>query len=99
EFALVEEMTVAENIFIGSEIQRFGIINHQEMNHKAKELLDSFELNINPSTKIKELGVGHKQLVEIAKALSKNAKILQIGNVLCFAKQISRASIHVCHNF
>lgn len=76
EFALVEEMTVAENIFIGSEIQRFGIINHQEMNHKAKKLLDSFELNINPSTKIKELGVGHKQLVEIAKALSKNAKIL-----------------------
>lgn len=76
EFALVEEMTVAENIFIGSEVQKYGIIMHKEMNRKAKELLDSFELAINPSTKIKELGVGHKQLVEIAKALSKNAKIL-----------------------
>lgn len=76
EFALVEEMTVAENIFIGSEIAKHGIVQSQEMNKRAKELLDAFDLAINPSIKVKELGVGHKQLVEIAKALSKNANIL-----------------------
>ena len=76
ELSLVKELTVAENIFLGKAPSRFGIINWSEIYQKAGQLLRDLNLPINPRTKIGNLGIGQQQLVEIAKALSQNAKIL-----------------------
>ena len=77
ELALVEEMTVAENIFLGSEPRtRLGLIDWHKVNTEARALLDRFRLRIDPGTKLSTLGVGQKQLIEIVTALSKNSKIL-----------------------
>lgn len=76
ELALIPEMTVYENIFLGHEIKNRYTINWNETIAKSKELLKKVNLNINPASKIKDLGVGRQQLVEIAKAFSKDVKLL-----------------------
>jgi ABC-type sugar transport system ATPase subunit len=76
ELALVGELTVQENIFLGNEPNVAGIIKWDAMYSRTKALLDELGLNIKPDEKVKNLGIGQQQLVEIAKALSKNAKIL-----------------------
>jgi len=76
ELALSPYMTIAENIFLGNERQGAGIINWHETNDKAKELMKRVGLNLSHSSLIKDIGVGHQQLVEIAKALSKDVKLL-----------------------
>ncbi len=76
ELSLVKELTVAENIFLGREPSRFGVINWTELYQKAAKLLRELNLPISAKTPVGELGIGSQQLVEIAKALSQNAKIL-----------------------
>ena len=76
ELSLVKQLTVAENIFLGREPSRFGVINTNQLNRQAAELLADLHLNINPQTTIETLGIGQQQLVEIAKALAQNARIL-----------------------
>lgn len=76
ELALVPEMTVYENIFLGNEIKAGFRINWNETIKRAKEMLKKVKLDVNPEEKIKDLGVGKQQLVEIAKALSKDVKLL-----------------------
>ena len=77
ELALVDEMTVAENIFLGVEPTRgVGLLDWPRMFQEAKVLLDRFAVKIDPAALVKDLGVGQKQLVEIIKALSKNSQIL-----------------------
>ncbi|ACL25446.1 ATP-binding cassette domain-containing protein [Chloroflexus aggregans] len=76
ELALVPELTVYENIFLGHEISRNGIIDWNETIRRADEMLRKVRLNVNPAAKIRDLGVGKQQLVEIAKALSRAVKIL-----------------------
>lgn len=76
ELSLVKELTVAENIFLGREPSRFGIINWIELYSEAAKLLQELGLPINPKTPVGNLGIGSQQLVEIAKALSQKAKIL-----------------------
>lgn len=76
ELSLVKELTVAENIFLGKEPQRFGVINWAEVYQKSSQLLKDLNLPLNPRTKVGNLGIGQQQLVEIAKALSQKAKIL-----------------------
>ncbi|MDF2522349.1 MAG: transporter ATP-binding protein, partial [Clostridia bacterium] len=77
ELALVPEMTIYENIFLGHEIKRGRLIDWNETIQKAGEMLQKVKLNnVNPAAKVKDLGVGKQQLVEIAKALSKNVKLL-----------------------
>lgn len=76
ELALVPEMTVYENIFLGNEIKQGVIIDWNETIKRAGEMLRKVRLNVNPETKVKDLGVGKQQLIEIAKALSKNVKLL-----------------------
>ncbi len=76
ELALVPEMTVYDNIFLGHEITKGIAVNENETIQKALEVMGKVGLKINPSMQIKDLGVGTQQLVEIAKALSKNVKIL-----------------------
>ena len=76
ELSLVKELTVGENIFLGREPSRFGVIDSRLLYKRAAELLNDLNLPINPRTKIANLGIGQQQLVEIAKALSQEAKIL-----------------------
>ncbi|WP_395747568.1 sugar ABC transporter ATP-binding protein [Prosthecobacter sp.] len=77
ELALVEEMTVAENIFLGREPRRWGVfIDWPRMYREAQALLNRFKVNLDPAAPVRTLGVGQKQLVEIIKALAKNSKIL-----------------------
>ncbi len=76
ELSLVKELTVGENIFLGKEPSRFGVINWAELYHKASKLLQDLHLGIDPRVKVGSLGIGQQQLVEIAKALSQDAKIL-----------------------
>ncbi|CAN5164026.1 xylose ABC transporter ATP-binding protein [soil metagenome] len=76
ELSLVKELTVAENIFLGKEPARFGVINWAEIYQKSSQLLRDLNLPLNPRTKVGNLGIGQQQLVEIAKALSQKAKIL-----------------------
>ena len=76
ELALVKKMCVYENIFLGNEIGKGGRINKNQMIKSATECLHTVGLDINPMIKIEQLGIGQQQLVEIAKAISKNAKLL-----------------------
>lgn len=76
ELSLVKELTVGENIFLGREPSRFGIVNWAELYHKAANLLQDLHLDIDPRATAGSLGIGQQQLVEIAKALSQDAKIL-----------------------
>ena len=77
ELALVDEMTVAENIFLGCEPRRWGgWVDWPRMFQEARQLLQRFEVDLDPAAQVGSLGVGQKQLVEIVKALGKNSKIL-----------------------
>lgn len=76
ELSLVKELTVGENIFLGREPSKFGVINWNELYQKSSRLLKDLNLPINPRTPVGNLGIGQQQLVEIAKALSQDAKIL-----------------------
>lgn len=76
ELALSPHLSIAENIFLRNEIKKFGLINWNETNKRAKDLMDRVGLRENPNTPIKDIGVGKQQLVEIAKALSKEVKLL-----------------------
>jgi len=76
EFALTKEMTVAENIFLGREPGRGFFVDANRMYSDAAGALKDVGLDINPTVKVKSLGIGQQQLVEIAKALVKKAKIL-----------------------
>lgn len=76
ELALVPELSIYENIYFGHEILRGRSIDWNETIVKAAEVLKKVRLNVDPSMKVKNLGVGNQQLVEIAKALSKNVKLL-----------------------
>lgn len=76
ELALSPYMTIAENIFLGNERQSKGILNWEETNEKAKKLMEQVGLTVSHEMKVKDIGVGHQQLVEIAKALSKDVKLL-----------------------
>jgi putative multiple sugar transport system ATP-binding protein len=77
ELALVPYLSIAENIFLGSERRgRFGLLDWNKANAEAGELLRSVGLDENPVTPVGQLGVGKQQLVEIAKALSKDVRLL-----------------------
>ncbi|GFP74859.1 multiple monosaccharide ABC transporter ATP-binding protein [Clostridium fungisolvens] len=76
ELALIPYLSIAENIFLGNEREKNNIINWRETKDKASEMLNRIGLNENPNTKIIDIGVGKQQLVEIAKALAKNVKLL-----------------------
>ena len=76
ELALIPELSITENIFLGNEPGRGGVINWIQAKSRAIELLARVGLTDNPDTQIKNLGVGKQQLVEIAKALNKSVKLL-----------------------
>ena len=72
ELALIPELTIVENLYLGNEVASLGVINWMEAGKKAKEILARVGLHEDPNTQIKNIGIGKQQLVEIAKALSKD---------------------------
>ena len=76
ELALVPEMSVYENIFLGHEITKGIAVDWNETIKQATAMLKKIRLDTNPATKVKDLGMGKQQLVEIAKALSQDVKLL-----------------------
>jgi putative multiple sugar transport system ATP-binding protein len=76
ELALVPLLSIAENIFLGNECGRGGVINWPETYQRTEELLARVGLSESPRTLVTQLGIGKQQLVEIAKALSKRVKLL-----------------------
>jgi putative multiple sugar transport system ATP-binding protein len=76
ELALVPLLSIAENIFLGNEQAHFGVIDWNLVRRRAAELLRKVGLKEDPDTLITNIGVGKQQLVEIAKALSKEVKLL-----------------------
>lgn len=70
ELALVKELTVLENIFLGNEITHNGIMDYDLMTLRCQKLLAQVSLSISPDTRVGDLGLGQQQLVEIAKALN-----------------------------
>lgn len=76
ELSLVPEMAVAENIFLGREPRQLGVIRWHDLYAKAQRVLDELHLKIGSRTRAIELGIGQQQLVEIAKALTQEARIL-----------------------
>ncbi|GIM46700.1 xylose import ATP-binding protein XylG [Collibacillus ludicampi] len=76
ELALVKELTVGENLFLGAEPGKYGLVDWNEMYVQTKKWLERVGLQVSPDTKAGRLGIGQQQLVEIAKALAKNARIL-----------------------
>ncbi|CAM3688501.1 ATP-binding cassette domain-containing protein [Marinicrinis lubricantis] len=76
ELALFPDLTVYENIYAGNEVKRGAVIDWNQTIIRAKQMLEKVKLDVNPETLVKDLGVGKQQLVEIAKALSKNVKLL-----------------------
>jgi D-xylose transport system ATP-binding protein len=76
ELALVEEMTVAENIFLGREPRRGWLVDHDRMRVEAGRLLERFGIAMDPGATVASLGIGQKQLVEIVKALGRESRIL-----------------------
>ena len=76
EFNLVPDMSVYENIFLGKELSRGGKVDHKEEIHRAKVFMDRVGLDVDPRVLVGSLSVSRKQLVEIAKAISNDVKLL-----------------------
>ncbi len=76
ELNMCSHLTVAENIFLGKELHSKGLLRDKEMVKKSQEVLDKLKIDINPTLVVGSLGVGQQQMVEIAKALESNAKVL-----------------------
>jgi putative multiple sugar transport system ATP-binding protein len=76
ELALIPLLSIAENIFLGNERGKYGVINWNEATVRTQALLKKVGLHESPDTLITDIGVGKQQLVEIAKALSKEVRLL-----------------------
>ena len=78
ELNLCPNLSVAENIFLGREISRNGVLNKLEQERQASRLLERLEHPISPRTPVGELSLGHQQIVEIAKALARDVRVLMM---------------------
>lgn len=76
ELNLAEQMTVEENVFLGREISNNGILNRAAMRQEVERYLQEVGLNISPISRIADLSIAEKQMVEIVKAISRNARVL-----------------------
>jgi ribose transport system ATP-binding protein len=76
EFNLVEPLNVFENIFLGIELKNTALLDKKSMRGKTREILNSLETDLQPDTLIEDLSVAEKQMVEIAKALAYDSRIL-----------------------
>lgn len=76
QLALIPPLSIAENIFVGNENMKHGVMDWITTRIKAREIMELVGLQENPDTLVADIGVGKQQLVEICKAVSKNVKLL-----------------------
>jgi ribose transport system ATP-binding protein len=76
EFNLVPQLTVAENLALGRPPRRFGFVDKKRMEQQAKRLLDRVGVDVDPATPVSRLGIARMQMIEIAKALALDARVL-----------------------
>ncbi|MFI7442812.1 sugar ABC transporter ATP-binding protein [Nonomuraea indica] len=76
EFNLVPELTVGENLVLGRPPRRFGLVDTRRMHEQARGMLDRVGVTVDPRTRVAELGIAQMQMLEIAKALALNARVL-----------------------
>jgi len=76
ELSLAPDLTVAQNLMAGREPTTFGLINWKELNRQAVALMTEFDLKVHPATPTGELGMGHRQVVEILKALAQEPRLI-----------------------
>ncbi len=76
ELNLADNLDVATNVFLGREPTKFGLIDQKKIRHDSQQYLKMVGLDVSPTVKVSELTIGLQQLVEIAKALSVNARVL-----------------------
>ncbi|MDO8252606.1 MAG: sugar ABC transporter ATP-binding protein [Rhodoferax sp.] len=77
ELSVVDNLTIAENIFLSKEIaNRLGFLDKRAMHAATRQLLDSLDMQLDPGTRVGDLSIGQKQMVEIAKAISNHSKIV-----------------------
>ena len=76
ELNVLDNLDVGANVFLGREPRRFGLVDRRKIAADTRPLLDMLGLEINPETPLSELSIGQQQMIEIAKALSKQARII-----------------------
>lgn len=76
ELSVMDNLSVSENLFLGSEPKRGPFINNGKLYKSAKEFLKEFDLNINPNDKLKKFTIGVQQMIEIARATYKESKVI-----------------------
>lgn len=76
ELSVIPPLTVAQNVFLGREPRRMGLIDHKKMNEMTQALIDQYDFPLSPTTLVSNLGIGLRQLVEILKGLSCDSKLL-----------------------
>jgi len=77
ELSVVENLSVAENLFLAREPRnRLGLLDRARMSREATQMLETIELDLDPSARVSELSVGQKQMIEIAKALAYQSKVI-----------------------
>lgn len=76
ELMMIPALSVAENVFLGNKVLSHHLVDHGEMRRRTKEIFDQLGLYIDPSSRTDTLSVAYQQMIEIARALAKNAKIL-----------------------
>ena len=91
----VPEMTVAENIFLGREpVSKFGLISRRQMKHATQELFDRWEIKIDPTAQMKNLSIAQTQMVEIAKAISFDSKLIIMDEPTSAITETEVAHLH-----
>jgi ribose transport system ATP-binding protein len=76
ELNLAEHLTVAESIFLGREIKKYGFLDVGEMRRRAAAIMETLHVHVDPDARISTLSVADKQMIEIAKAISRDARVL-----------------------
>ena len=92
-FMLVENFTVTENIILGSEPTKAGIVNIKDAAKEIKALSERYQLDVDPYAKIEDISVGMQQRVEILKTLYRGAEILIFDEPTASLTQIGRAHV------
>jgi ribose transport system ATP-binding protein len=94
EFNLMPDLTVAQNIYIGREPRRYGMLSERALNRKTQDLFDRMSLKLDPRDRCGELTVAKQQMVEIAKALSHDSKVIIMDEPTAALNDAEVATLH-----
>lgn len=109
EFNLAPAVTVAENIYIGSKVNKSLVIDYKKLYEDAEEVLSNFTVKISPKELVKDLTVAYMQLVEIAKAIARNAKLIimdeptapltedEVENLFVIIEQLKKRGVSIIY--